>query len=568
MKIFVKGIGETNLTQRDFIAKGGEKSVYAKGNTGYAIYEDVKKMIPVGKIKELSVLDRKEIIRPEHLILNEKNVVIGHTMRFVKDTYALCQLFTKTFHQRNNVTHDLLLDLSKKLRDIVQFVHEKDILIVDLNELNFLITQKFDEVVAIDTNSYQTKNYPATAIMDSIRDRHNSKFSEGTDWFSWAVVTFQLLIGIHPYKGRHPKFESLDLDARVNARMEQNVSIFNKDVSVPKVCYPLDVIPNGLKQWFHDVFEKGLREPPPVDFDVAGVIAAKIKQVVGSNLLIINKIYEIKEIINKFYASDRSRVLIGNSTIEFNNRTYGLPNKDCHVVFTPKMGTPIVAFIENSLVKLVNPINGTALSYCCNAENLMESNGRLYIKNGIEILELKFIEFGNDIVASSQIVGQVLDMPGATRLFEGVIIQNMIGRWVASIFPIPGHCYQINIQELDGVRIIDAKFENNVLVIIGVNSGKYDRYVFRFYDNYQKYNLRKVENVDYSGINFTVGDNGICLLMTEDEKLEIFRNDDSTSLKILDDPAISNDMRLCHEGSTMMFYKGKELFEIKMNKGK
>ena len=76
-------------------------------------------------------------------------------MRFVKDTYALCQLFTKTFHQRNNLAHDKLLDVGKKLREIVEFIHQKDILIVDLNELNFLVTQKFDEVVAIDKHKNQ-----------------------------------------------------------------------------------------------------------------------------------------------------------------------------------------------------------------------------------------------------------------------------------------------------------------------------------------------------------------------------------------------------------------------------
>ena len=32
-------------------------------------------------------------------------------------------------------------------------------------------------------------------------------------WFAFAVVTFQLFTGIHPYKGKHPSV--LDLDARM-----------------------------------------------------------------------------------------------------------------------------------------------------------------------------------------------------------------------------------------------------------------------------------------------------------------------------------------------------------------
>ena len=46
-------------------------------------------------------------------------------------------------------------------------------------------------------DSYQTAHYPATAIMPSVRDwkvpLHD--FSELSDWFSFAIVSFQVFLG-------------------------------------------------------------------------------------------------------------------------------------------------------------------------------------------------------------------------------------------------------------------------------------------------------------------------------------------------------------------------------------
>lgn len=57
---------------------------------------------------------------------------------------------------------------------------------VDLNELNVLVGSSFVEPFMIETDSYQTPSYRATAIMDSIRDRlvPTGQFALLTDWFS------------------------------------------------------------------------------------------------------------------------------------------------------------------------------------------------------------------------------------------------------------------------------------------------------------------------------------------------------------------------------------------------
>lgn len=150
MKVKVKGSGTTvDLQQRDFIAKGGEGSIYGKGDTAYKIYEDRSKMIPMAKIQELAELRHPNIIAPQSLLLDGRNNTVGYTMRLLKDTYALCQLFTKSFKQRNGVAPNKMVELVKKLRELIDYVHSKHCLVVDLNEMNFLADKKLTELYAI-----------------------------------------------------------------------------------------------------------------------------------------------------------------------------------------------------------------------------------------------------------------------------------------------------------------------------------------------------------------------------------------------------------------------------------
>src|SRR4029077_16726083 len=123
------------------------------------------------KIQELSGLTEANIIRPLDLLLDGKNRPIGYSMRYIGKSFALCQLFPKAFRQRHNLTPELTLQLVRKLQDGVRHVHSKGILVVDLNELNFLVAEDFSELFFIDVDSYQTPSYPATVLMESVRDR-------------------------------------------------------------------------------------------------------------------------------------------------------------------------------------------------------------------------------------------------------------------------------------------------------------------------------------------------------------------------------------------------------------
>ncbi len=97
MNLKVKGKGRVTLSKADFVASGGEGSVYRRGSLAYKVYNDPKKMIPVEKIRELSVLTLPQIIRPQDVLLDDHDRPVGYTMTFLSGAFTLCQLFTKAF---------------------------------------------------------------------------------------------------------------------------------------------------------------------------------------------------------------------------------------------------------------------------------------------------------------------------------------------------------------------------------------------------------------------------------------------------------------------------------------
>lgn len=558
MKFIIKGKGEVSLTNNDFIAQGGEGQIYARGQTAFKVYFDPKKMIPTGKIQELSVLSHKNIIKPDEIMLDNKNMPVGYTMRFVKDTYALCQLFTKAFRTRNNISPDMMLALVRQLQEIVKHIHDKKILIVDLNELNFLSGKDFKDIFAIDVDSYQTHSFPATAIMDSIRDRHNKYFSEGTDWFSFAITAFQMFIGIHPYKGKHPSIKSID------DRMLQNISVLNQDVSIPNACYPFDVMPEVYKKWFKAILEDGKRVPPPDDLLATINFIHTIKRVVGSDNFDIQELESLTGTIIEALFHGASKVFLTTDGLQINRSYFKEIKSNVKIVFTPKTNSVVVASIEKQMLKLWDATRQRDLPVNIAASDLMEYAGRLYLKGGPNILELQFNELSNNIFPSTKIVGQCLEK--ASQFFDGVVIQNLLGSCYVSLFPSSGACMQLRLKELDQYKIVDARYDNQVLMVIGVKQGKYDKFIFRFDQNLSdSYDLRIVNDIVISTINFVVLDNGVCVHLNSEEEIEIFRNDkSSSSIKVIKDPAVTSDMKLVKDNIKLLIIKDNKLFSCKM----
>jgi serine/threonine protein kinase len=555
--------GQVNLTKNNFVACGGEGSVYVHGEKAYKIYADPKKMIPQAKISELSAITFPNIIKPEGtLTISGRKDPVGYTMRYVKDTIAMCPLFTKGFKKRNNITTDNILKIVRQLREGVEHIHSKNILVVDLNETNFLVDQQFKNVYFIDVDSYQTKNYPATALMDSVKDWHaNGKWTQGSDWFSWGIISFQLFIGLHPYKGKH---SSLNMEER----MKKNISVFNKDVSVPRVAENFDTIPQAYKEWYKAVFEDGVRAAPPINFMNIIPVATVSRPIVSSAQLNITDIWTADTPIKSYHHIEPwEAVITTDETVHYGqNKKFGRINrKKTDFLFSTIDGKLIGASFLNKEIELYNLENGDIANIKLQCKEAMVYDNRFYIQKEEQVLEVEAKYLAGKLTAITKPVANVTR--NSTSMFDGIVVQNMLGTWWTTSFPKAGQSFQNRIQELDGQRIIDAKHRRGILMVIGQKDGKYNRFIYIAHPITNKFSLINQEsNISYHGINFTVLDNGVCVLIDENEDILLFPSNLPLNIitKKIQDPIISSNMLLCNRGLEAFFLHDETLKKISM----
>lgn len=558
----------------NFMTQGGEGSIYVVDDKIAKICEPGK-MIPESKFKELNALDHPRIIKPEDVLTHNKKPV-GYTMKMVPgNAVSLKRMITKAFRQREGVTHQQMQDLVKKVMEGINYIHSHPgYLQVDGNERNYMVTEKFDEIYFIDVNSYQTPNHSADAIMPSIRDYHCAQDSTGrhqwsqeTDWYSFAIISFWMFTAIHPFKGMHPSFPN-----KKTFMMDQMLAC--KSVLDPETKYPLgavyhpfeDVIPGGLDgafmQWYRAVFVNNKRIPPPQDFQAVVKFVASVKEISGSNNFEIIELLNLDSEITGFFSKNSNEFTVTRDHVYLNKEKQVRPKGKFRVGFTPS-GTPIGGNLQNGFLRLQNLKSKENLEVEATGSNLTSYDGTLYLLGQKDIFEIRFLEMGDTIVASTNSVASV--MPNATELFQGVAVQNMMGVYFASMFPKEGHHFQTKIPELQKCDIVDAKYENNVLMVAGIDkeTGQYDRFIFRFSKDRDEYDVRIVENILFTGLNFTVLPKGVCVCLTEQERIEIFSNQkDSSAVKSIQDPAISTDMRLCHNGNQVRFAQGSKLYSM------
>jgi serine/threonine protein kinase len=554
MQLIEKGIGPIQLSQTNFRASGGEGDIFVQGNRAYKVYQDKTKVIKEAKINELAALSLPNIIKPERILLDKNNAPVGYSMNLVPDSYALSQLFPKAFKIRNSLNNSQICKLVLTLRSGIEHVHSKNILIVDVNELNFLVDKQFKDVYFIDVDSYKTRSFNPTAIMDSVRDRHSKDFSVLTDWFSFGVLAFNLLVGIHPFRGTYAPLSHIKgIEQNLDARMMQNISVLHKDVKVPPVVDSFDNIPSAYRDWFYAIFEEGKRIPPPVDL-VQSVIAAAVPIIRAGGKLSVEPYLTFDKPISWKYDN-----FIFAGGLFYKNKLKKDYDINVCVGFTPKYNKPIAASIDNGLVKFKDIDTDRDINCNIQADSIIAYDNRFYVKVYDKVLELLLFETPQNLIISSKVLCTV--MPYSTKLYHGCIIQNVVGKAYVSLLDKSGENRQIQIKELDGLPILSAKYEKNILVVAVVDKNQQKQLIFQFAEN-NKYSIREI--ITDNMINFIVLDNGICLLQN-DEKLEIFSNT-STSIKIVEDNFLQQTYMLSQEGTQALAIVGNEVFKISLKK--
>lgn len=548
--------GSINLSEKDYIAAGGQAAIYSKNGYAFKIYHDRKNMIPVEKIKELNDLNKDNILKPiEPIYEPTDKKPIGFVMKHVKDTEFLCKIFTKAFRKDNSISPQDIADLVRQMQKTLIYIHSKKVLVVDYNEMNFMLGFSPFTVFHIDVDSWKTPHFPPTALMESVRDRSakKGKFTELTDWFSFAVVTFQMYVGIHPYKGFHPNFSPRDW----GIRMEKNISVFDPDVELPPSCQSFSVIPKKHLEWYKEIFIHGDRSIPPFA-DKLTISAIRGKTIKSKDQFEIEILYEFKNTIKDIFTFDNLFVVTydgiyrrKDNVFKFKESIEKANIKLCAVPNEP----PLIAFEGKDCVQFLN-FKREVVSEI-SAEAMMSANQIIYTVDNGELIENRFEKLGK----LKHITESVSSICPSYKIFKGVIVQDDFMRCQLVIPYYPGECANIHILELDGSRILDAKYEKYTCVLISEKSGKYFRNTIQFNTNFFGYSIRTEPVISLHAANFVSLVNGI-KVMVDDEKVTVFK--DLYAQKKITGSPFDVSMKLYHDGMSVLFLNDNKIYSVKM----
>jgi hypothetical protein len=569
IKVTLEHRGALTLRPGDYLATGGEGSVYQAKGTVVKIFTDPAKMARDGmqdKIGLLKALKHPYVVAPEGLVHNEKGSAVGYYMPYAPGE-PLARMFTNAFWIREGFDMQGAKTLAARMRDTVLHAHTHQAVMADANELNWIVASgsKNPEPRAIDVDSWAIGRFGAKVVMPSIRDWHATSFTEKTDWFAWAVVTFQLFAGIHPYRGTLVGYRPTELEARMKA----NASVFRPGVGLNRAVRDFAYIPAPLLDWYQAVFEQGERAIPPSPTAAGAPIpvpARTYRQVAGpAGTLIFEKLldYANDQVLRVFpcgVAQARSGTLIDVATKQ---QLGVLASLHGEVVKTPGGwliadwvdGEAKYAFVESgsrATTPLMCGIIGRAY---------FRFENRLFLVTDDALIELSLMEVGRPLLVLGTRTPILL--PKATHWFDGVGIQEAMG---ATFMVLPfgeKACATVRVRELDGETPVAAKAGNRYVVVITLDKkGNYHTHSFFFTHDYATY-VPHAADADGPDLNVAMLPRGVCAAIPEDGKLWITVPSNGQS-NLVEDTHITSDFVLANWADTLVYIHDGAVWKVRM----
>jgi len=557
------------LQPSNYRASGGEGAIYVNNGKAFKLYhEPDKKQFPIKKLQELSLIHNAQVIIPQDIIYDpQSGKPLGYTTTYVDNVEPLLKLFTRTFKDANNISFQMINYLVKEMQTIVADIHAAQCLVVDLNELNVLADVKSTITpYFIDTDSYSTPSFKATAIMDSVRDRRVTTFDKSgimhynpdieSDWFSWAILAFQLYVNIHPFRGTHPNYKPKDKQKQ----FDDGVSVFHPGVRVPPSVNNFKVIPSRHLDYFKRVFLNNERGIPPLpDSSVPLLVPTQVITITGTDKLSVSEVAAygdsiqcIANIMGMYYVATKTHIYANQKEIGHHNAKHIL-------LASASDGTLITAQqdVNNKITfqELTKPdAVGTATS-----ANMFARNNAFYTISRGKLVENSFTAFGNKMVHRVKEV-ENLSVNSAT-IYDGCVIQDLLGKTYLTLPYKLGSCFSKHIPQIDGYRIVGAKAEKNIVVVVGEKRGQFDRFILVYNKDFTQCDVRKTDDIAYDTINFTVMDNGLCILLSSDSELELFAT--ATQCETLPNPPFDATMKLFSTSDGIFFINGNSFHQIK-----
>jgi len=576
IRVVLDGRGPVTLRPTDHIATGGEGSIYRVADLVVKLSLDPEKMRRQGvpeKVRKLSaLLNHPYIVTPLGIVTTPSGDPVGHYLPYVEDApvgHPLSRVFTNEFYQSEGFNAKLASTLVDRMRETVMFAHAKGALLIDPNELNwFALSVKHDpEPRIIDVDSWVVGSMPPTvAVMPSIRDWHASGFGHASDWFSWAVVTFQVYAGIHPYKGTLDGYARSDMETR----MKDNASVFAPGVRLNRAVRDFSCIPPPLLEWYEAAFQKGERTVPPSPFDVRRAVARAV-QVLRTvtagqtGLLTFEKLlgYPGDPVVRVFHCG--VALLSSGTLIDlFTKQQIAVARSMTCEVVKVSHGW-LVGIIEKKEASFLYVREGghdpETLQFRMRGHRLIAYEDRLFVAGENGLTEVRSNLFGQKLIASAGQTWGVI--ANSTKWFGGAGVFDAMGaKFVVAPFG-DAAVAQVRVHELDGVQVVAGKAGNRFASFITLNKkGEYHKVELTFDREYRTYKAW-TGDADGPELNIAILPKGVCATIVKDGELDIFVPG-SGNVNRVADGRIATDMVLSNWGDKVVYVKDGELWAVRM----
>jgi DNA-binding helix-hairpin-helix protein with protein kinase domain len=279
------------------IASGGEGQVYSikqKPGKVAKIYLDSKKamymhakvkyMITYSPFKGASEVVRKSIIWPVDMLFSngkfvgfimdkaENSIELTHLI-LIKSKYLENNPEWKKFNRNSKQFYLYRLIIAYNLAKAIELLHNSGrYVLVDLKPSNVLINQK-GHVKLIDMDSIQiiehgrvkfpavsyTEDYSPPELKKSKKRDVTSIIPVYWDLFSFSVIIYQLLLGIHPYAASHHDYNLISelIEMGFFANGSNKFSLH----TIPKAHHKFRYLPYDMRKFFLETFDRGHINP-------------------------------------------------------------------------------------------------------------------------------------------------------------------------------------------------------------------------------------------------------------------------------------------------------------------
>jgi serine/threonine protein kinase len=548
-KLYNKELGYISIPSRDaeYLASGGEASIYTTSDKKNCLklYHDPLKSIKEEKCEELSTLKHKNIITPKGLLYESS--FVGYYMSYLHGLYNLREIFPKSFKIKNGLDVSKRKNIVEKLIDIVDVVHNHGFLIVDLNADNVLISKKFDEAYLIDTDSYKTFKFPATAIQDAIKDRlvKDNKFSKESDWFSFACLAFQVYVGIHPYAGIHKDYQG-DISGvpALTRRMDNNISVFDSEVKLARSVDDFNTIPKNHLEWFKYIFEKnGRSRPKKVGENFAVKNPTNYIIVKSSDKLELTELFSFGSIIREVKSINGRKIFVTDDGLfNDNQRLSDNPND---IVSTDQTGDIIILKNESNKLSLKE----LELEY----EKLFVGSRGIYrlLENKIYYDEIRNF---NKTFAATKLLSEVGSF---CKIGDNCGFENLLNTGRLISFS-GGNSFQVFLpNEIKDYQIVNCKIVNSKFALMFLKyKGKYYSSLLDLES--KKFLKKKDSSLD---INMVGLKNGL-VVKSEQDRISIFSSLDR--IKVVEKTGLDDSCRLFSNGDSIFMHTENKFYKLKL----